>query len=90
MSRRKEKLPADPVGYSVNRETGTVHTRYPGVHAGNVQRTRTARGVETLLDGRPMHVCRTCYLGDTPDPRPAPTAEAGQERRVDDGTAHLD
>jgi hypothetical protein len=88
MTKRKEKLPYDPAGYSVNRETGTIHTRYAGDHAGTTLRTRTARGVDSLLAGAPMHVCRTCYSGDTPEPQPAPSAEAGQVRRVN--TGHYD
>ena len=58
-------IPLDPIGYSVNQSTGTVHTRYAGDHAGNAYRTRTERGVLTLLEGRQPKVCSVCY----PSPR---------------------
>lgn len=52
-------IPIDPDGYSVNVDTGTIHTRY-ATHAPGI-RTRTVKGVHTLLgdmDGKP---CKTCY-----------------------------
>lgn len=55
------RIPTDPIGYSVNQSTGTVHTRYAGDHAGDSYRTRTVRGVETLLDGKEPNTCSVCY-----------------------------
>ena len=64
-------IPLDPVGYSVNQNTGTIHTRY-ATHADG-ERTRTTKGVETLLDGKEGKACQVCY-GKSPrypdSPRP--------------------
>lgn len=79
----RKKLPYDPQGYAVNAETGTVHTRYAGEHAGTTRRTRTAAGVDSILQGKSPKVCRTCYPPDAPMPSPAPSPEAGQARRVE-------
>lgn len=69
-------FPTDPDGYSVNLDTGTVHTRYAADHAGNSYRTRTVRGVENLLDGREPKICRTCYpSAATTTPRSTPTPQ---------------
>ena len=65
------RVPLDPNGYAVNPATGTVHTRYAGEHAGLHYRTRTVKGVETLLDGKKLTVCLVCYPSpqyDTPAP----------------------
>jgi len=64
-------IPLDDIGYSVNLTSGTIHTRYAGDHAGDAYRTRTAKGVETLLDGRQPKVCAVCY----PSPRYAEPAK---------------
>ena len=72
------RIPIDANGYAVNPATGTVHTRYAGEHAGLHYRTRTVKGVETLLDGKKLTVCSVCYpapLYDTPAP------SAPQQRR---------
>ena len=53
------RIPIDPVGYSVNQNTGTIHTRY--ADHGNGERTRTEKGVRTLLDGKDGKACVTCY-----------------------------
>ena len=72
------RIPLDPNGYSVNPSTGTIHTRYAD-HAGDSQRTRTTKGVLTILDGKEGKACAKCY-GKTPrypeGPRPP------QKRRV--------
>jgi hypothetical protein len=73
------RLPIDPDGYAVTLSTGTVHTRYAGEHAGTHMRTRTVKGVETLLDGRKPAICKVCY-GDKP-PLPASTSRPPQQRR---------
>lgn len=80
------RLPIDPDGYSVNPSTGTVHTRYAGDHARDSWRTRTARGVENILDGQKGSVCKTCYPSpsyakpardEPPQKRRTPTADPG-------------
>lgn len=74
------RLPIDSDGYSVNQNTGTIHTRYAGDHAAGSLRTRTPRGVETLLDGRKGKLCAVCYSAPRyPTP---PTDGAPQRRRV--------
>lgn len=71
-------IPLDPIGYAVNSSTGTVHTRYVGEHGGVTQRTRTVKGVETILDGRKLNVCAICYPRPLyPDTQP----KAPQKRR---------
>ena len=79
------RIPLDPNGYKVNVSTGTIHTRY-ATHADG-ERTRTAKGVETLLDGKQGKACKTCY-GKTPrypeGPRPP------QRRRVQTNGAAAD
>ena len=70
------RIPLDPIGYSVNQSTGTVHTRY--ADHGNGERTRTKRGVETLLDGKEGKPCRSCY----PHPRYDTPAPPPQRRRI--------
>lgn len=74
------RIPLDPIGYSVNVGTGTIHTRYAGDHAGTAYRTRTAKGVLTLLDGKPGNVCAVCY-GKTPR-YPDTTPRPIQQRRL--------
>lgn len=78
------RIPLDPIGYKVNPETGTIHTRYADLHAAGY-RTRTTKGVLALLDGKVGKACEVCY-GNTPaypvGPRPS------QKRRVPtNGTA---
>lgn len=51
------RIPLDPIGYKV--DGSTIHTRY-ATH-GDGQRTRTAKGVETLLDGKKGKPCVECY-----------------------------
>lgn len=70
------RIPIDPIGYKV--DGSTIHTRY--ADHGKGQRTRTAKGVETLLDGAKPKVCRTCY-GDKPR-YPDTTPRPPQRRRV--------
>lgn len=53
------QLPSDPVGYAVDKVTGTVHTRY-APHAVGFARTRSATGVWAIL-GRDPVPCETCY-----------------------------
>ncbi len=69
------RIPLDPNGYKV--DGSTIHTRY--ADHGNGQKTRTTKGVATILDGKQGKACVTCY-GKTPTypdaPRPA------QKRRV--------
>ena len=65
------RIPLDPNGYSVNSSTGTIHTRY--ADHGNGERTRTTKGVETLLAGKEGKPCKRCfktprYADDTPRP----------------------
>lgn len=72
------KLPIDANGYAVTPSTGTVHTRYAGEHAGTHYRTRTAKGVETLLDGKRPKICKLCY----PSPRYPEPPRPPQRRRV--------
>lgn len=71
------RIPIDPNGYAVNQDSGTIHTRYPGAHAGQHYRTRTPKGVESLLDGRTPKVCATCY----PSPRYPEPPRPPQQRR---------
>ena len=54
------RIPLDPDGYSVNPSTGTIHTRYAD-HARDLPRTRTTKGVQTILDGKDGKACKTCY-----------------------------
>ena len=75
-------IPLDPIGYAVNPSTGTIHTRYAD-HARDSYRTRTVKGVETLLDGRKPNVCGLCF--PTPLYPSDPTPRAPQKRRS--GTA---
>lgn len=77
------KLPAD-TGYSVNRETRTIHTRHPGAHAGKVQRVRSSAGVESALGGRKGSLCQTCYPGGTASPDVV-APSSGQVRRSGKG-----
>ncbi len=69
------RIPPDPNGYSVTRSSGTIHTRY-AAHAGAADRTRTAEGVTTMLDGREFEVCTVCY--------PAPRSEPELQSEPDD------
>ena len=55
-------IPFDPMDYSVNLSTGTIHTRHAGDHAGDVRRTRTQKGATTLLDGKEPRACGVCYV----------------------------
>ncbi len=73
------QIPDSETGYSVS-ISGTVHTRY-AAHAGNVQRTRTADGARTILDGREGSLCQVCFKADdstetTGGPTPASTIDA--------------
>jgi hypothetical protein len=70
------RIPLDAIGYSVNPNTGTIHTRY--ADHGNGARTRTAKGVETLLDGQKPKACKLCY----PSPRYPEPPRPPQKRRV--------
>ena len=70
-------IPLDPTGYSVNLNTGTIHTRY--ADHGNGERTRTERGVRTLLDGMEPKACQRCY---GKSPRYAEAPRPPQRRRV--------
>ncbi len=73
------RIPLDPNGYSVNLSTGTVHTRYPGAHAGTVHRTSDPQRAVSMLNGREPNVCGTCY----PVPvYPRPPKRSPQRRRV--------
>lgn len=72
------RIPIDPEGYSVNPSTGTIHTRY-ATHAEG-QRTRTTKGVETILDGKQGRACKQCY-GNSP-PYPSDTPRVPQKRRT--------
>lgn len=72
------RIPLDPIGYSVNQSTGTIHTRYAGDHAGDAYRTRTEKGVRTLLAGvKKPKVCERCY----PAPQYAQPDRAKPQRR---------
>lgn len=71
------RIPTDSEGYSVNQSTGTIHTRY--ADHGNGVRTRTTKGVETLLDGKQGRACKQCY-GNNP-PSPSDTPRVPQVRR---------
>ena len=73
------RIPIDPIGYKVNPETGVIHTRYADRHAAGY-RTRTERGVLSLLDGKEGKACEVCY-GKTPVHRPT-TPRAPQVRRI--------
>jgi len=70
-------IPIDPQGYSVNVETGVIHTRY-ATHALGT-RTRTAKGVMTLLDGKKGQACKVCY--PSPQYPPTPKTLPPQVRR---------
>ena len=70
------RIPLDPNGYSVNVSTGTIHTRY--ADHGNGLRTRTEKGVRTLLDGKRGKVCKDCY----PSPQYAQPPRPPQKRRI--------
>ena len=72
------RIPLDPDGYSVNPNTGTIHTRY--ADHGNGTRTRTEKGVLTLLDGKDGKACERCY-GKTPR-YPDTTPRPPQQRRL--------
>lgn len=52
-------LPADPVGYAVEPETGIVHRRY-AAHAVGYPRTRLASGVWAIV-GRDPIPCPECF-----------------------------
>ena len=71
------RIPLDPNGYSVNPNTGTIHTRY--ADHGNGNRTRTTKGVLTLLDGKEGKACSVCY---GKSPRYPETPRPPQRRRV--------
>jgi len=71
-------IPLDPIGYSVNLSSGTVHTRYAGDHSGESYRTRTEKGVLNLLDGAKPKICSVCY----PSPQYATPAPPPQKRRT--------
>jgi hypothetical protein len=77
------KIPIDPIGYAVNENTGTIHTRY--ADHGNGTRTRTVKGVETLLNGKKGTACKLCYPSPHYD-TPAPSSEP-PKRRVPDAAA---
>lgn len=72
------RIPLDDIGYSVNPDTGTIHTRYATHSSG--ERTRTTKGVLTILKGKEGKACVLCY-GKSPrypePPRPP------QQRRSD-------
>ncbi len=66
------QIPDSETGYSVS-TSGTVHTRY-AAHAGNVQRTRTADGARTILDGREGVLCQVCFPETKTDATPTTDA----------------
>jgi hypothetical protein len=68
------RIPLDPIGYKV--DGSTIHTRYAD-HAGG-HRTRTEKGVRTLLDGQRGRICKDCY----PAPRYPEPPRPPQRRRV--------
>ena len=68
------RIPIDPIGYKV--DGATIHTRY--ADHGNGQRTRTEKGVRTLLDGQRPKVCKDCY----PNPQYAQPPRPPQKRRA--------
>ncbi len=72
------RIPIDPIGYKVNPDTGTIHTRYADSHASGF-RTRTTKGVLTILAGKKGKACATCY-GEKP-PYPDTTPRPPQRRR---------
>jgi hypothetical protein len=72
----KTRVPLDPDGYAVNAETGTIHTRYAS--HGNGTRTRTEKGVMTLLNGQDGKPCQICY----PSPRYTEPPRPPQQRRI--------
>jgi hypothetical protein len=72
------RIPLDAEGYSVNQNTGTIHTRY--ADHGNGLRTRTEKGVLTILDGKKGKACEVCY-GKNP-PYPVTSPRPPQTRRV--------
>lgn len=71
------KIPSDPDGYSVD-DSGGIHTRY-STHSGRHDRTRTTKGVETLLAGKKGWICPTCF--PTIPPRSDDTPRPPQQRR---------
>ena len=87
------RIPLDAIGWKVNPDTGTIHTRY-ATHASGF-RTRTEKGVLTLLDGKKGKACLQCYgknppyRNDTPRPtqkRRITSWAAPAEIEVDDAT----
>lgn len=64
-------IPIDPEGYSINVDTGTIHTRY-ATHAGLFTRTRTVKGATYLLDGKDANPCSVCYPSPQYDLPPTP------------------
>ena len=69
------RIPLDPIGYKV--DGATIHTRY--ADHGNGNRTRTEKGVLTLLDGQKPKLCASCF----PSPRyPETGPKKPQRRRV--------
>ncbi len=91
MAKTKQlQIPDSETGYSVS-TSGTVHTRY-AAHAGNVQRTRTADGARTILDGREGSLCQVCFKADdstetTGGPAPASTTETAAPSTSTDAAA---
>ena len=73
------RIPLDPEGYKV--DGATLHTRYADHASGN--RTRTEKGVRTLLDGQKPKPCKLCY----PSPRyPEPPRPPQRRRTPSNGT----
>ena len=68
------RIPLDPNGYKVDGQT--IHTRY-ATH-GDGQRTRTEKGVLSLLDGKRPKICRDCFAAPRYPEPPRPP----QKRRV--------
>jgi hypothetical protein len=71
------RIPLDPIGYSVDGDT--IHTRYADHVSRNSHRTRTVKGVETLMAGKKAKVCGECY--PSPQYRTDEKPKALQQRR---------
>ena len=73
------KVPTDPIGYLVEAD-GTVHTRYADHATG--RRTRTARGVNNLLEGRKLRLCDDYYPVGATTPTGGGVPKEAQKRRT--------
>lgn len=52
-------IPIDDIGYSVEPDTGIIHTRY-ATH-GDGTRTRTMKGAQSILGKQKAKPCAECY-----------------------------